>query len=137
MARKADAFSAPAAGAYALSAGLFSIGVVCAVRPPVGSRIFGLPAAPSAMPYVRALAFRDFATAGALSLLAAGPPGPLRALALSLALIPLGDLNIVARHSGRRAWPSLLLHAISAVALLSVAAGAGRRRPDGRHIPPG
>jgi hypothetical protein len=113
--------TAPRALGLGLAAGLFGMGAVFAARPQAGSQVFGLPTSGSGLPYVRALAFRDFAIAAALGMAAAAPKRVLGLLAASLAIIPAADAMLVARRRGGGAAGSLALHGGSAAALALLA----------------
>jgi hypothetical protein len=115
------------AGGLALAGGLFAMGILFLAAPRAASRVFGLPRDDGALPYVRALSFRDLGIAAALALATRGPRRSLATLAASLAVIPLADAALVAKRRGRRAWAPLVLHAASAAGLLSLAAGRCRR----------
>ena len=129
MTRVSEDLARPSAlGARVLAAGLLGMGALFSAAPGLASRVFGLPAGREAHPYVRALAFRDFAVAAALAAASRGPAGHLRALAASVAFIPIADAAMVASKRGSRASPSIALHGISALALLAVAGSTLMKR---------
>lgn len=91
--------------------------------PRAGGALFGIPAADPALPYLRALGFRDLALALYLAgHVLRGDRGGLRLVLVASALIPVCDVVLVAAHQGLSAWLNLLLHVAGAAALLGTAA---------------
>jgi fatty-acid peroxygenase len=115
-------------GAGLMAAGLAGLGGLILAAPRCGARLFGLRAAPDAIPYVRALAFRDFGVALALGLANRRGAGGLASIAAGASVIPLLDAIFVARLRGRRAARSIALHGATGIALAALALAA-RARP--------
>lgn len=112
---------------FGLSAGLLGLGALLLARPDKGAELFGLPDKDRrTLDYVQALSFRDFAIGAALAMAAARGGRSLAATAGVLALIPAGDLALVANRRGSWAWPSLLFHGAGVLALLALAGTSSR-----------
>ena len=109
------------------ASGVFStlfaaLGLMILTAPRAGAWCFGLPADRRALPFVRALAFRDLGLAAIFALVGRrSRPGQIGAVALGAAVIPGLDALLVARRRGGRAAPALVLHATSGLALLAAA----------------
>lgn len=117
---------------FGLSAGLLGLGALLLAKPEKGAELFGLPDKDRrTLDYVQAMSFRDFAVAAALALAAARGGRSLAATAAAFALIPAGDLALVAARRGSWAWPSLVFHGAGLIALLTLAGASSRgdRRP--------
>jgi hypothetical protein len=112
---------------FGLSAGLLGLGAYLFAKPEKGAELFGLPDTDRrTLDYVQALSFRDFAVAAALAMAAVRGGRSLAATAAVLALIPAGDLALVANRRGSWAWPSLTFHGAGLVAFLALAAAGAR-----------
>lgn len=110
------------AGAGVFAALFAGLGLSILAAPRTGASVFGLPAGGQALPFVRALAFRDLGLAAIFALAAKNPRhGQVGAVALGASVIPCLDAVLVARRRGHRALPALALHALSGAALLAVA----------------
>ncbi|HYE43597.1 MAG TPA: DUF4267 domain-containing protein [Caulobacteraceae bacterium] len=122
----------PSGVALGLAGALLALGAGFTARPRLGAAVFGLPRQDeAALPYVRALGFRDVALGAALAALALkASPRALGLLCAASALIPLSDMALVGSRRGREAAVSLGLHGLSAGVLTGLAVallGAGRR----------
>lgn len=126
MGRRTAIADAPVSSGIALglAGALLALGVGFTAKPKLGAAVFGLPRdEDAALPYVRALGFRDVALAGALAALALkASPRALGLLCGASALIPLSDLALVGSRRGKDAAVSLGLHGLSAGVLTGLAA---------------
>lgn len=116
--------------ALGLAAALLALGAAFSARPRLGAAVFGLPRrGRDALPYVRALGFRDVALAGAIGVLALkASPRALGLLCGASAVIPLADMALVGGRRGPSAALPLALHGASAGVLTGLAVALLRPR---------
>ncbi|MFB9659996.1 DUF4267 domain-containing protein [Glycomyces mayteni] len=109
--------------AAALGAAFVALGVAAAVAPERASRSYGILATtPETRAWAAAAAWRDIAAGAAVIAVACTSPAPTAGLVVfALAVIPLGDMVILARH-GVRAPRPFLPHAAGFAAACAVAA---------------
>ncbi|WP_344488036.1 DUF4267 domain-containing protein [Glycomyces endophyticus] len=109
--------------AGALGAAFALIGVVGVAAPEFAAHAYGIPAdTPGTRSWAAAAAWRDIAAGAAVVTVACTSPATTIGLVLlALALIPLGDVVIVARH-GIRDGRTYLPHLAGLAAAVAVAA---------------